>query len=72
MTRGRRSLIAVLQRTSAVYVAARCGVTKQAVSAWQQGFAKPSAAARSMLEANYRISRSSWDEPFVHPIARDE
>jgi hypothetical protein len=67
MTRGRRSLIAILQRTTAREVAIRCRVSKQAVSNWQHGFKKPSAAARSMLQANYGISPNTWDEPFNHP-----
>lgn len=55
MTEGRRALLAVLQRTTAVYVAARCGVSPSRVSRWASGQGRPSARARARLRDNYRI-----------------
>lgn len=60
MTRGRRLLLAVLQRTAAVEVAARVGVSKQAVSWWASGIKNPSAAARLKLLHLYRIPPPAW------------
>lgn len=61
MTRGRRSLIAVLQRTTEREVGARCAVTKQAVSAWVCGVKTPGDPARLRLEAAYGIAAGAWD-----------
>jgi transcriptional regulator with XRE-family HTH domain len=55
MTDGRRALLAVLQRTSAVYVAARCGVTPSRVSRWASGQGRPSPKARARLLHNYNV-----------------
>lgn len=63
MTRGRRSLIAILQRTTAREVAARCGVAKQTVSDWLRGLTKPRRGARLALQREYGISPPAWDAP---------
>jgi hypothetical protein len=60
---GRRSLLAVLQRTSAREVAARCGVVPSCVSSWVNGACRPSARARAVLASVYGITASSWDPP---------
>lgn len=61
ITRGRRLLLAVLQRVEQRDLAARCGVTQQTVSAWATGVKRPSVAARLRLELGYRIPRGAWD-----------
>lgn len=61
LSRGRRSLIAVLQRTTARELAARCRVAKQTVSDWLRGRAKPSRDARLALERLYGIRAAAWD-----------
>lgn len=71
MTRGRRSLLAVLQRTTAAEVAARCGVTKQAVSWWSSGIKNPSEANRLKLEQIYGIARGTWGASPVLPLGRN-
>ena len=60
MNPGRRALLAVLQRTAGVEVAARCGVAKSRVSSWASGASLPSPRARLALERNYGITRASW------------
>lgn len=57
----RRALLAVLQRTSARNVAARCGVSPQAVSQWASGRTRPSPEARARLETHFAIPASLWD-----------
>lgn len=61
MTRGRRSLLAVLQIARAADVAARVRVSAPLVSMWAAGVVTPGPQARARLEANYGISRGSWD-----------
>lgn len=65
ISRGRRLLLAVLQTTTGRDVAARCSVAQQRVSEWTNGQSKPSAAARLLLESNYRIPFDAWDTPLV-------
>jgi len=60
MTRGRRSLIALLQVTTAREVAARCGVDPSCVSKWSSGIKAPGPTSRAKLEANYGIRAGSW------------
>lgn len=55
MTEGRRALLAVLQRTTAAFVAARCGVTPSRISRWASGDGRPSAKARARLLHIYGI-----------------
>ena len=62
MTHGRRALLAVLQRTKAIHVAARCGVAKSRVSEWASGRTRPSLRARVRLESNYGIRAQAWDQ----------
>jgi hypothetical protein len=62
-TAGRLALLAVLQRTTAAEVAARCDVTPAAVSKWSSGTSRPVPATRSKLESAYRIRAGAWDEP---------
>jgi transcriptional regulator with XRE-family HTH domain len=57
---GRRSLLAVLQRTSAREVAARCGVVPSCVSSWVNGTRRPCERARAVLASVYGISVGSW------------
>ena len=61
MSIARRSLLAILQRTSAREVAARCGVTPATVSAWVSGLARPRWRTRLVLRAAYGITPSTWD-----------
>lgn len=61
LTRGRKLLIAVLQRTTETDVAARCCVHQSNVSRWANGTQTPSTEARCALEANYKIPATSWD-----------
>lgn len=68
INRGRLLLLAVLQRVGQREVAARCGVSQQAVSAWATGVKRPSVAAKVKLELGYRIARSAWD---ASPGARE-
>lgn len=62
-TRGRRLLLAVLQRTKARTVAARVDVSAGAVSRWASGRGVPSPPARARLEAAFGIPAASWTEP---------
>lgn len=64
MTRGRDALLAILNRTKRVFVAARVRVTPRAVGHWATGLRKPSPKAKRLLAVNYRIRPESWDEPF--------
>jgi transcriptional regulator with XRE-family HTH domain len=63
MTEGRRQLIAVLQRTQARYVAARCRVTPSAVSLWVAGIRRPSERSKIQLAVNYGIPMAAWALP---------
>lgn len=66
MVSGRRSLLAVLQRTSVREVAARCGVDHSSVVRWLSGrMTTPSDVARERLESIYGISAASWGRPAV-------
>lgn len=56
MTRGRRSLLALLQRLPAREVAARCQVTPSAVSRWASGEKSPSLASREMLREHCGVT----------------
>jgi transcriptional regulator with XRE-family HTH domain len=56
----RRSLIALLQRTSELEVAARCGVKQPRVSNWVSGLTTPSAESRERLWSIYGISPDRW------------
>lgn len=58
MTRGRRSLLALLQRLPAREVAARCQVSPAAVSQWASGLKEPSAENRAMLREHCGVT---WD-----------
>lgn len=62
MTRGRRSLLALLQLARALDVAARCRVSHQSVSEWAAGTKRPDARGRAELERNYGITATHWDE----------
>lgn len=66
MISGRRSLLAVLQCTTAREVAARCGVVSSCVTRWVSGAATPSDVPRALLESIYGISQGAWDKPAVH------
>jgi len=62
-TRGRLLLIAVLQRSSGRFVAARCRVTPAAVSRWAGGSRSPTLEARSALALAYGLPVDAWDKP---------
>lgn len=62
MTRGRAALLRVLRRTEVRFVAARCRVQPTAVYNWLSGRRRPRRAQRALLEVNYRIEPSWWDE----------
>jgi transcriptional regulator with XRE-family HTH domain len=66
IARGRRLLIAVLQMTPAVEVAARCGVHKSNVSRWLAGYQTPCDVARARLQSIYGIPASAWGSPAIH------
>lgn len=59
--KGRALLVAILQRTKAHFVAARCRVTSPAVSQWVTGWRKPGVWARRALDISYGIPADSWD-----------
>ena len=60
LTYGQRSLLALLQRTHARDVAARCGVHASQVTRWMDGTSAPSERTARALEANYGISPRAW------------
>lgn len=62
LTRGRLALIAILQRTSTLEVAARCRTGHARVSEWCSGVKRPSDTNREALAREYGIPRSAWDE----------
>jgi transcriptional regulator with XRE-family HTH domain len=62
-TRGRRSLLALLQLASETDIAARCRVAQQSVSDWAAGNKRPSERARAALEHCYGITGAHWDQP---------
>jgi len=55
MTQGQRDLLAILERTKAVYLAKRCHVTKNAVYNWRAGRNGPGPTARKVLRAVYNV-----------------
>jgi transcriptional regulator with XRE-family HTH domain len=63
MTAGRYALLAVLQRTSARFVAGRCNVDPSVVSRWASGDSTPSQTMRNRLAEVYGIAPASWDAP---------
>lgn len=65
MVSGRRSLLAVLQRTTAREVAARCRVDPSCVTHWVSGRCTPADSPRALLESIYGISQSAWEKPAV-------
>jgi hypothetical protein len=69
MTWGRRLLLAVLQRTTAREVAARCDVSPSCVSEWMSGIKRPSMRTRAKLEAIYGIGSGTWDANYLPRIA---
>jgi transcriptional regulator with XRE-family HTH domain len=72
MTRGRRSLIGLLQITSQREVAARCDVVPSCVSEWCAGYKRPSEAHRARLASLYGISINSWDDERSRPRTRHD
>lgn len=60
MTRGRKALLAILQRTTAKEVAARVKVFPSTVSRWASGHSRPWVSGEVGLEAQYDIPRSAW------------
>ena len=68
MTEGRRLLLALLQRTTARRVAARCSVSASTVSRWAAGATLPNERARRALAgaSSYGIPAESWASP-RHP-----
>jgi transcriptional regulator with XRE-family HTH domain len=70
MTTGRRALVALLQRTSGRFVAARIRVTASTVSRWASGQRTPSVAARRALFVTYGIPLHSWAERAPSPKRR--
>lgn len=62
MSEGRRQLLAILQRTLAIYVAARCRVTKSAVSKWASGRTQPAPEKKIALFVNYKIPTAAWGD----------
>lgn len=68
MTRGRRMLLGLLQRTTGSAISARCRVSFQLVSGWANGYYKPSAASRAALQQNYGIPCEAWDLAWRNPV----
>jgi len=64
MSRGRVLLLAVLQRTTACDVAARCCVSSQVISDWASGRRQPCLQSRNALASQYGIPASTWDYSF--------
>lgn len=64
---GRRLLGRALQHTTGVHIAARCGVTPNAVYAWAAGRHAPYARTRQMLEEYFALPAGAWDQPAVRP-----
>jgi transcriptional regulator with XRE-family HTH domain len=62
MTRGRRALLRILERTRAYHVAARCRISEATVSRWRSGEKSPGPKARLALRDNYGIDPKEWDE----------
>ncbi len=58
----RLSLLAVLQRTAAREVAARCRVSPSRVSEWASGRSRPTVGARAVLEQSYGIAAAGWEQ----------
>lgn len=69
MTRGRRLLLAVLQRTTAAEIAARCGVAPSNVSRWVGGLSTPADVPRARLAGIYGIPCGAWERPAVNIAA---
>lgn len=67
MSRGRKLLLALLQRTTARDVAARCRVYPQRVADWWSGYRVPAPDARKRLESQYGIPAHAWDEEWRDP-----
>jgi hypothetical protein len=65
--KGPINLVRVLQRTKGIHVAARCGASSAAVSAWANGLWRPNTERRRLLFVNYGIPVESWEiEPRRH------
>lgn len=64
VTLGQRSLIAILQRTSAREIAARCHVQPSTVSKWASGYCRPQQRTRLILHMYYNITPHTWSKPF--------
>lgn len=60
MSEGRKLLLAVLERTSVLFVAARCGVTIGAVKHWRAGRNGPGPRSKRELFRSYGIPIDSW------------
>lgn len=60
LTQGRRLLRAVLQRTTAIAVAARCRVSQPTVTLWALGERNPNDGHRRKLEELYGIPPAAW------------
>jgi hypothetical protein len=69
-TRGRLLLLAVLQRTTGVAVAARLRVSKVTVCQWANGDRMPSPHHRAELERNYGIPVIAWAVPVIRGHGR--
>lgn len=70
-TRGRRSLIALLQITTGREIAARCRVSPSCVSEWAGGTKSPGPASRAKLASLYGIAVESWGEGYPVKIPGD-
>jgi transcriptional regulator with XRE-family HTH domain len=69
-SRGRRSLLALLQLATELDVAARCRVAQQSVSDWAAGNKRPSERARMALQHVYGITATHWDQELIRPQAK--
>lgn len=69
ITRGRRALLAVLQRTASDEVGARVRVAGRTVRHWAEGERNPSDEHRAKLATLYGIPPGAWDAPLASTVA---
>lgn len=67
LSRGRRLLIALLQRTTAREVAARCRVYPQRIADWLSGYRVPNERAKQALDTNFGIPTDAWATEWREP-----
>lgn len=71
MVDGQKRLGRIVADSSQASVAARVGVSQQAVSSWVRGLARPDDVARHKLLAIFGISVESWRTPAEREALRE-